>query len=708
MPVQGWLTTRISFQFNSQRQALARAIGAAFVSLTGVAAVAGTGEFCAIPNAQGTAVSTPCDVKFLPTTANWLAQFKTWATANKSSGAMACFGPGTYTVPAALATANNATVDTNRLVLRGVKNMKLCAPTGGAIVEHKTVNADATPLTAYIVIPTLQISDSSGVTIKGMAFNNKSDYAASAPHHVTRAVWAERSSNTRFFDLAMSGLGKQVVMVTDSSISLNNATVSCAYFCASAERGNGSIKPSINIAKSAVNINHTKNAADDHAALWTEFSDFNISDTSFNFSTGEGFVAGKASTVDWVNVKDVTITGTTKEGKPKMFGWIPMNPAYSNLQISHTATLYENRHWQFGRPYYCINYLNVGCETGHERAGNTGSVFKYREDATSAFVTAALPPTRTQRLLLVNGAGQDALWTKLAIVKNNPGLRSDSIQPWSNVGTLGGWMDPGDTMLTGDFLVKGERRALFFNSETLGGAVSVRNLAGTGNGGTISTDLHIDWTPALINTLKDWHGPNDRVLAGDFYGLGRSHLAFVRIGPTGPAVHLVAVDGTTGQLNSLAVAPPNPNFVSKVRGAPGESVLAGDFLGTGRAQLLYTSNEFFVFYGTGWAQLQQYNAATNSFEFKGSFGFERIEGVDARSVWMNSSQKPLVGDFLGLNRDQFMFINPSGTGVAISIWAFDTPNFTIREVYKMNYATGEIPVGGFNGFLDTNDWQLAY
>jgi hypothetical protein len=699
-----------------QRLALVSALGAAFLGFSVAATAAGTGEFCAIPNAQGTHVSVECNVKYLPTQTDWLTQFKTWASANKTNGAMACFGAGTYTVPATLSTANNPDVDTNRLVLRGVKNMKLCAPTGGAIIEHKTVNADASPLTATILIPTLQITDSSGVSIKGMEFRNKSVYATNAAQPVTHAVWASGSANTRLFDVKMSALGKQALLATDASISLSGATLSCAYFCASGGRGNGSIKPTITIAKSKININNTKNAADDHAALWTEFSDFYISDSTFNFTTGEGFVAGKASTVDWVNVSNVVITGTTAQGRSKMFGWIPMNPTYSNLQISHTGSPSDAASFsQYGRPYFCTSYLNSGCETGYESAGNSGSVFRYRETAASAYVTAALPPARTQRLLLVNAAGQDALWSKLAIVKNNPALVSQSIQSWSSVGNaVGGWLDTGDAMLTGDFVVKGDKRALFFNSETLGGAFSVRNLSGTGNSGTISTDLHIDWTPALVNTLQDWHGANDKVLAGDFMGLGRAHLAFVKVSAAGPAVHFAAVDGAAGQLQSLAILPPDSSNSVGVysHGQAGESVLAGDFYGAGQAQLLFLSPAVYAFSGSSFGQIQKYNAATNRFEFFGSVSGYDLQG-DKAPWFTSNTMKIVTGDFLGLNRDQIAFINTSGTGVAISIWAFDPyyPSYYrnyLRELHKMNYSASEIPVSGFNGFLDANDWQLAY
>jgi hypothetical protein len=389
-----------------------------------------------------------------------------------------------------------------------------------------------------------------------------------------------------------------------------------------------------------------------------------------------------------------------------MLGWIPMNSSYGNLQIKFTGSRFEGKGFaQYGRPYFCISYLNTGCETGFENAGNTGSVFKYRDDATAAFTTAPLPPARTQQLLLVNGAGQDALWTKLAIVKNSPALVSHSIQSWSSVGNaIGGWLDTGDAMLTGDFLVKGEKRALLFNSETLGGAFSVRNLSGTGNSGTISTDLHIDWSPALINSLQGWHGANDKVLAGDFFGLGRAHLAFVRISSAGPAVHLAALDGATGQVQSLAVTPASYSVYS--HGAPGDIVLAGDFFGLGRSQLFFWSPSYFAWTGQSLGEFQKYNPVSNQFESYGGLGMDRILGD--RTLWTTPSMKLVVGDFLGLNKDQFMFINPSGTGVAISIWGFNQYNDQLIEMHRMNYAATEIPVSGFNGFLDSNDWQLAY
>jgi hypothetical protein len=65
-----------------------------------------------------------------------------------------------------------------------------------------------------------------------------------------------------------------------------------------------------------------------------------------------------------------------------------------------------------------------------------------------------------------------------------------------------------------------------------------------------------------------------------------------------------------------------------------------------------------------------------------------------------------TSDFLGLNKDQLMFINPTGTGVAISVWSYDAAAGSFTEVHKMNYGPNEIP--SLNGVVDSNDWQLSF
>jgi hypothetical protein len=694
-----------------QRLALGSAVAGSILSLS-TTAFAGTGEFCSIPNASGTAESYECSIKYLPTTTNWLSKFKTWMGNNQTTGAMACFGPGTYSLPNTSATATDTSVDTNRLVLRNVQNMKLCAPTGGAIFEHKTVNTTATPLTATVYWPTLHIATSSGVSIKGMEFKNKTDYAVGATtvdpqwgvvpvHHVTRSVLSDRSSNIRFFDSKVSGLGKEVVVAESASISLTNATVSCAYYCMASYRNYTSNKPVLTVANSQFTINHTKDASDEHAALYLDNADYVISDSSFHFVTGEGFVAGVASTVDSVNLSNVTITGTTPQGRPKMLGWIPLNPNVRNIQINYTGATPPT---QYGRLYFCIGYANPGCESRFESAGNIGAAYRYRSNASSAYTTAALPPARTKSLYFLNASGQDSVWARGVIVGNKPYLNWPVNQQWSSmVGGLNGFLDAGDAVLTGDFLVAGQPRVLFFNSDPQGGAFFIRSLGGSGTNGTMTTEAWIDWTPGLTAGLVGWHDANDKLLAGDFYGLGRSQLLFMNTAGFDGAFLISAFDAASHQLQTLALVPWSPSLTTSLSGwmNAGDKLVAGDFAGSGKAQLMFVNTDG----GTeGAASIRQYDTATNAFQITHTVPWTKIIGN--AQIWKQSSAKTLTGDFLGLNKDQLMFINPAGSGVAISIWSFDSISGNFSEVHTLNFGPSEIP--NFNGFMESNDWQLGY
>jgi hypothetical protein len=681
------------------------ALGCAFVGAAfSVPLTANAAQTCSMPNAQGTAVVYSCAVTYTPSTANWLTKFKTWVAANQTTGYMACFGPGTYTLPSTSSTLTNTEVDDNRLVVRNAQNLKLCAPTGGATFEHRTVNPTNTPLTTVVRWPTLHIATSTGVSIKGLEFKNTSDYlAGTSVPNVTRAVWVDRSPGTRFFDSKMSALGKEVVIAEGATVSLSGATVSCAYYCLGTYWRDGQIKSSFTVANSQFTIHHTKDPADQHAAIYMDRADYNISDSSFNFVTGQGFVAGVATTVDWVNVTNITITGTTAQGRPRMFGWVPMHPNLTNMQVNYTGSV---PYTQYGRAYYCIRFDHPACESGFESVGNQGAIFNYRPNPSSNYVTAALPPAKTKKILFLNSSGQDALWAQGVIVQNASGLNWPAIQQWASItpAALGGWLDAGDTVLTGDFLVPGQQRVLFFNSEPLGGAISVRAVGANGNESTLTTEVVVDWTPALVSNLGGWHDANDKLVAGDFTGLGRAQLLFMNVAGTGGAFHMAAVDGANNQLQSLAVVPWSTALSTNLAGwmDAGDKLVAGDFTGSGRAQLLFLNADG----GTqGAASLRQYNALANAFDVVSTVPWDKVVGTNA-ALWKQATARTLTGDFLGLNKDQLMFINPTGTGVAISVWAFDPASGTFTEIHKMNYGANEIP--SLSGFVDSNDWQLGF
>jgi hypothetical protein len=675
-----------------------RLVIACLLGCASTISAAGTGEFCSFPNAQAAAVSYECAVKILPNSA-WLTQFNTWLAQNKTTGAMACFGSGSYVVPSVLASDTSTTNDTNKLVLRGVQGLRLCAPAGGAVVKGKTVNSNSTPLTNYAYTATLKVADSTGVVIKGMEFENTSDYAMTFLHHVTRAVAIERSSAVSFISAKATGAGKQVVNVNDSEVNFSASTFRCAYFCISAERGSGASKPSIGVSNASFTIHHTKNAADDHPALYSNYSDFNISDSTFDFVTGEGFVAGVSSAADWIHLSNLSITGVTAQGRLKMFGWIPAHPNYHNLQISYTGAL------PAVRPHFCVSFgANAGCETGFESAGNQGAVFRHRATVASPFATAALPPSKVKKLFFLNASGTDDVWSQQSVVKNQANLAFRASQAWAAMGTgLNGWLDAGDTALNGDFSVAGQPRLLLFNSNALGGALSVRALSSTNGVGSMLTETIVEWTPALELMLTGWRDPGDKLLAGDFTGIGRSQLLFANFSSSPGAFHIATIDAPTSQLQTTRLIPWTPALALSLTGwtDPGDKIASGDFAGTGRAQLLFMNT---VGGAEGAASLRQFDAVSNSFQTLNTVPWSKLTGSTA--LWTTQLVKTLTGDFLGLGKDQLVLLNPSGSGVALSFWNFDASTGSFTEVHKMNWSASEIP--NLNGFLDPNDRQLAH
>jgi hypothetical protein len=679
-------------------------VGGVLASASALCA-AGTGEFCTLPNAQGVQTTYECAVKFT-SQSTWLSSFKTWLNTNKTSGAMACFAPGTFTVPNTLSTNTNLSTDTNRMVLRGVTGLRMCAPQGGAVIEHKTVNADSSPLTTATNMPTLQISTSSNVAVKGITFKNTSVYATSATDPITRAAWAEKSTTLQFADAQFSGPGRGVVTATDSSVNLSSTTVSCGYHCLTGDRGTGATKPSFVVSGSQINVNRSAVPTDENTALWSHYTNFDIGNTTFDFATGQGFVAGFASTVDWVNLSNIAVTGTNPQGRLRMFGWIPTHPNYSNLQVSYTGTP------PVGRAYFCIpGATNLACDTGHENAGAQGALFRSRPDATSPFVTAALPPAKVKQLLLLNSDGVGLSWSKQTLMKNAATLSPRGSQA---AGSWGGWLDLGNTAVTGSFTAPGQQQVLLFNSNTQGGAFSVRSISGSGTSSQMPASLYIPWTPALVGYWGGWHDADDQLFAGDFFGTGTSQLLFFNrdFRGGGGAFHFAKVNGTTAQVESLAAI----QWDAAVTGSfadwlyPGNKVVTGDFMGTGRSQIMIINTvnapglQYYFTYS-----LRQYDVPTNSF-------VTYVDGAGATAefigpsvaMWKQVNNKLVVGDFLGTGRDQLMFLNPTGTGTALSIWSYDKSTAHWTEVYTMNWAAGEITSANLGGLLDPADWPVGY
>jgi hypothetical protein len=167
---------------------------------------------------------------------------------------------------------------------------------------------------------------------------------------------------------------------------------------------------------------------------------------------------------------------------------------------------------------------------------------------------------------------------------------------------------------------------------------------------------------------------------------------------------LVAVDAASNQLQTLASVPWSPALSTSLAGwmNPGDKLVAGNFTGSGKSQLVFLNTDG----GTqGAASIRQYDATTNSFQIISTVPWSKVVGSNS-ALWKLATAKTLTGDFLGLNKDQLMFINPTGTGVALSVWSFDLVSGKFTEVHTINYGPNEIP--SLNGFLESDDWQLGF
>jgi hypothetical protein len=333
-----------------------------------------------------------------------------------------------------------------------------------------------------------------------------------------------------------------------------------------------------------------------------------------------------------------------------------------------------------------------------------GAVFQKRATASAAFVTAPLPPPKVKRLLLVNTGGTDMLWTQLSIVKNQPNLVSNSLQFWQGAATgLGGWVDPGGRVLTGDFLPGGQQRIVFFNTDPLGGIFSIRSLTGAGSNGAMTVDLLLDWNDTLRTKLSGWIDTDDKILGGNFLSLGQSQFLFFNKSQSPAAFQIAAINATNNDLQIRATIPWTAGLTSSLSGwiDSGDKLVSGDFLGTGLSQLMFINTVGGV---VGAASIRQYDTTTNSFQTLNTVPWNKIVGNS--QLWTEQTVKTVTGDFLGMGRDQLLLVNPSGTGIALSFWNFDSATNSFVEIHKMNWSPSEVP--NLNGFLDAYDWQLSY
>ncbi|MFP2897374.1 M12 family metallopeptidase [Corallococcus sp. 4LFB] len=215
------------------------------------------------------------------------------------------------------------------------------------------------------------------------------------------------------------------------------------------------------------------------------------------------------------------------------------------------------------------------------------------------------------------------------------------LESWGQNALLNGWHDPEDTQLAGDFLNRGHDQVLFFNRSGVGGRVMINDFSD----GAVpaETGYHESWS--MPNSFEDCSEPDDKLYVGDFQNRGYDQVLCLNRSGTGARVKIL--DFSTG------VAPAQVRYV-ELSGAftlfdgltdADDNQAAGDFRGLGYDQLLLVNNGT-----TGPAMLiADFFDGVAPAEVR----YSEAQGVSYYPTLL--ANRMLVGDFRSLGHDQVLY-----------------------------------------------------
>jgi hypothetical protein len=319
-------------------------------------------------------------------------------------------------------------------------------------------------------------------------------------------------------------------------------------------------------------------------------------------------------------------------------------------------------------------------------------------------------------LLLFNTGMTGGAIVSQPFSQGSPGLVSAIYQAWSEIPTAahGGWLDPNDRLLAGDFMGDGRGQLLFFNTDPdrVGGAMRMQKLImeDEASGATkyrFETVYWKEWS-ALGSTYDGWLDPNDRILAGDFMARGRTQLLFFNTDasqiPGAIRIQELNAGGTafvdlyTQDWSAIAPAA-HGGWLE-----PNDRIVAGDFLKHGRAQLLFFNTDPDQVGGA--IRMQEFVPSSNGFVTNYWQNWSAIAPA-AHGGWLEPNDRIIAGQFFGNGRSQLLFFNtdPDHVGGAIRIQDFQPSSNTFETKYWQNWSA--TPSGMYGGWLDPSDLSLA-
>jgi hypothetical protein len=194
--------------------------------------------------------------------------------------------------------------------------------------------------------------------------------------------------------------------------------------------------------------------------------------------------------------------------------------------------------------------------------------------------------------------------------------------------------------------------------------------------------------------LNGWHDDEDLQLVGDFTGSGHDEVLFVN--RTGGGGRVMVADFVSGQV------PAQVRYWEDWGNNPllngwhddGDLQWVGDFMGLGRDQVLFVNRQNA---GDGRVMIADFSDGNPPAEVR---YWENWGQSPLFNGWHDDGDLQLVGDFMGLGRDQVLFINRQNANdgrVMIADFGDGNPPAEVR--YWENWGQSNL----LNGWHDADD-----
>jgi hypothetical protein len=264
------------------------------------------------------------------------------------------------------------------------------------------------------------------------------------------------------------------------------------------------------------------------------------------------------------------------------------------------------------------------------------------------------------QILYVNKGGAGG---RLRIADHADGRSPTESLYWDSYGgdvLFNGWLGSEDVQLAGDFMGLGHDQLLLINraSSVGGGRLMIVSFAG----GAPAIRYLERWGDDV--SLNGWHDSADRFLVGDYFGDGHDHVLFLnRDGGGGRILIADFSDGAAPIAWRYYEAYADGVYLNGWHDG-GDDMLAGDFRGMGRDQVLFINGGPGIngVLGDGRVLIVDFGDGAFPAEWQLYLSTLQATLLDPY-LGPQSEDVALAGNFRGLSHDQVAFINRTPAGL---------------------------------------------